>query len=89
MLFLIGILVIRAEVCLAPCHHDLQDGDEALSKLGERIFHLRRDFLINFPMEETVAFQFPELLGERGLCDAVKAAHQFPEPLGFVKGYIP
>ena len=35
MLFFIGILVIRAEVCFAPCHHGLQDGDEALPKLGK------------------------------------------------------
>ena len=89
MLFFIGILVIRAEVCFAPCHHGLQDGDEALTKLGKGIFHLWRDFLVNLPMEETIAFQFPELLCERGLCDSVKTAHQFPEPLDFVKGHIP
>ncbi len=35
MLFLIGILVIRAEVCFAPCHHRLQNRDEALPKLGQ------------------------------------------------------
>ena len=88
-LIFIRILPIRAEVCLAPCHHRLQDGDEALAKFGERIFYLRRDFSVNFPVEEAVTFQFPELLCERGLRDAVKAAHQLPEPLDFVKGYIP
>lgn len=87
--FLIRALVIRAEVCLAPCHHRLQDGDETLAKFGERIFYLRRDFSVNFPVEKPVAFQFPELLSERGLCNTVKAAQQFPEPLDFVKGYIP
>ena len=35
MLFFVGILVIRAEVCFAPCHHGLQDGDEALPKLSK------------------------------------------------------
>lgn len=87
--FLIRALVIRAEVCLTPCHHRLQDGDETLAKFGERIFYLRRDFSVNFPVEEPVAFQFPELFCQRGLCNTVKAAQQFPEPLDFVKGYIP
>ena len=89
VLFFIGILVIRAEVCFAPCHHRLQDGDEALPKLGQGVFHLRRDFFVNLPVEEPVAFQFPELLCQRGLRDPVKAAQQFPEPLDFVKGHIP
>ena len=88
-LIFIRVLPIKAEVCLAPSHHGLQNGDEALAEFGKRIFHLRWDFLVNLPMEETVAFQFPELLCERGLCDSVKAAHQFPEPLDFVKGHIP
>ena len=89
MLLLIRILTVGAEVCFAPCHHGLQDGNEALPKFSKRVFHFGRDFPINFPVEETVTFQFPELLCERGLRDAVKAAHQFPEPLDFVKGHIP
>ena len=88
-LFFIGILPVGAKVCLAPCHHGLQDGDEAYAEFSKRIFHLRRDFLVDFPVEEAIVFQFPELLCERGLGDAVQAAHQFPEPLDFVKGYIP
>ncbi len=89
MLFLIRILPVRAEICLAPRHHGLQDGDEALPEFCERIFHFRWDFPVDFPMEEPIAFQLPELLRERGLCDPVKAAHQFPEPLDFVKRHIP
>ena len=34
-LFFIRILPVRAEVCLAPCHHGLQDRDKALPKLGK------------------------------------------------------
>ena len=55
MLFFIGVLPVRAEVCLAPSHHGLQDGDEALTEFGKRIFHLRRDFLVDFPMEDIEA----------------------------------
>ena len=88
-LIFIRIAPIGAEVCLAPCHHGIQDRDKAFSKFSKRIFYLRRDFLVNFPVEETVTFQFPELLCERGLRDTVKAAHQLPEPLDFVKGYVP
>ena len=88
-LFFIRILPVRAEVCLAPCHHGLKDRDKALAEFSKRIFYLRRNFLVNFPVEETVTFQFPELLCERGLRDAVKAAHQFTKTLDFVKGYIP
>ena len=73
-LFFIQILPVGTEVCLAPCHHGLQDGNEALAEFSKRIFHFGRDFLINLPVEETVTFQFPELLCERGLRDAVKAA---------------
>ena len=87
-LIFIRILPVRAEVCFAPCHHGLQDGDEALTKPGKGIFHLRRDFPVNLPMEETITFQFPELLCERGLSDSVKAAHQFSEPLDFVKFFL-
>ncbi len=88
-LIFIRILPIRAEVCFAPGHHGLQNRNKALTEFGKRIFHFRRDFLVNLPMEETITFQFPELLCERGLRDSIKAAHQFPEPLDFVKGHIP
>ena len=64
-LFFIRILPVGAEVCFAPCHHALQDGDKALAEFSKRIFHFGRDFLINLPVEETVTFQFPELLCER------------------------
>ncbi len=64
-LFFIRILPVGAEVCFAPCHHGLQDGDKALAEFSKRIFHFGRDFLINLPVEETVTFQFPELLCER------------------------
>ncbi len=89
MLFFIGVLPVGAEVCLAPCHHGLQDRDEALPEFSKGIFHFGRNFPVNLPVEETVTFQFPELFCERGLRDAVKAAHQLPEPLDFVKGHIP
>ena len=88
-LIFIRILPVRAEVCFAPCHHGLQNRDEALAEFSKRIFHLRRDFLVNLSVEEAITFQFPELLCECRLCDSVKAAHQFPEPLDFVKGHIP
>ena len=64
-LFFIRILPVGAEVCFAPCHHGLQDGDKALAEFSKRIFHFGRDFLINLPVEETVTFQLPELLCER------------------------
>ena len=64
MLFLIKILPVRAEVRLAPRHHGLQDGEEALAEFCERIFHFRRDFPVDFPVEEPVAFQLPELCRE-------------------------
>lgn len=35
MLFLIGVLVIRAEVCSNPCHYRLQNRDNTLPKLGQ------------------------------------------------------
>jgi len=39
-------------------------------------------------VENPIAFQFPELLCQRGLCDSVKAAYQFPEPFPHaVPGY--
>lgn len=89
LLFFIRILPVKAEIGLAPRHHSLQDGNETFAKFCQGIFHLRRDFLINLPVKEAVAFQFPELFGEGGLCDAVKAAQQFAEPLYLIKGHIP
>ena len=35
LLFFIGVLPVGAEVCLAPCHHGLQDGDKALAEFGK------------------------------------------------------
>lgn len=49
----------------------------------------KRDFLIDFPVEKTVAFQFPQLLCQGGLSNPIQTAHQFPKPLDFVKRYIP
>ena len=34
LLIFIGILPIRAEICLAPCHHSLQNGDEAFAEFS-------------------------------------------------------
>ncbi len=34
LLIFIGILPIRAKVCLTPCHHSLQDGDETSAKFS-------------------------------------------------------
>src|SRR5215475_10895081 len=49
---------------------------QRFSRWGQRIFHFRRDFRIDFPSDNPVVFKFPEVLGEHLLRYAVQAAAQ-------------
>lgn len=85
----VRILIVRTETGFAPFYHHLQDRDKAFPQCGQRVFYFGRDFPVYFSVQETVAFQFPELLCQCGLCDAFQTAHQFPETLDFIKSDIP
>ena len=74
---------------LAPKQHLLQNWYEALSQLCQGILDSWRYLRKDRPPQEAVGLQFPQLFGQGGLGDAVQTAHQFPEPLDLIEGYIP
>jgi hypothetical protein len=62
-------------VC-TPGSHLSEDRLETLTTFGERILHLWRDNLVNFPPKQTVRLQLAKLLGQHLLTSLV---HQVPE----------
>lgn len=50
------------QIAVSPLAHRVQNGDDALSKWGKRIYRLRRLFWNYFTMNHAVVFQIVKLL---------------------------
>ena len=63
-------LAVVSGVLGAPESHLFKNGSKAFAAFGQRIFHLRRHYFVNFSMHQTVFLQFTKLLGQHLLAGA-------------------
>jgi hypothetical protein len=66
----------------APRIHAFQYGLQGLAVFGHGILHPRRYFGVDFAVDEAVRFQFPQLLGEHFLGNALNVPAEFVEAHG-------
>ena len=67
--------------------HGINNGFESFAQRSEGIFYLGRDLRIYFSMDNSILFQFPQLLGKHFLGNASQGPMQLAETLDAVEQF--
>ena len=89
-----GFRVLPAQIVRTPVPHGYENGHQTAAGFRQGVFHLGRDDGIHLPVNQTIGFQFPQLLGQHfwrrlgngvlELAVAMSALQEMPEDDAFV-----